>query len=129
MSRYVTTFQQYAGSGIYDLEELRDRGGILEIHLCLLNDANVRLVMSFSSHLAFRKTGESEGLATLDAIAATSEPGRSFYIVEDSDYVRWIVEQSHGIQKAQLLTHFTIVTVDDIIDVIALAPPSAFVPA
>jgi hypothetical protein len=128
VSRYIATLQQYAESGLYDLEELCERAGVLEISLCLLNDANVRLVISFSSHLAFRKAGESEGLVTLDAIAATATPGRSFYVVENSDYVRWLVEQSHGIQKPQSLTHFTIVTIDDIIDVVTLASPSVFAP-
>jgi hypothetical protein len=128
MQRYITTFQEFANSGLYDLEELCERSGVLEIRLCLLNSVSNRLVISFSSHLGFRKAGESEGLVALDAIATTSSPGRSFYVVEDSDYVRWLVEQSHGIQKPELLTQYTIVTVDDIIDVIALDPPSVFVP-
>jgi len=129
VQRYVTTFQEFAEFGLYDLEELCERSGVLEIRLCLLNAASGRLVIKFSSHLSFRKAGESEGLVTLDAIAATSKPGRSFYIAEDSDYVRWLVKQSHGIQKPELLTQYTIVTVDDIVDVITLEPPSVFVPA
>jgi hypothetical protein len=44
--------------------------------------------------------------------------------VEHSDYVRWFVEQSHGIQRVEALTHVTITTIDDVIDVISLSLPS-----
>jgi hypothetical protein len=90
--------------------------------------AKRKTACTFSDHLGFRKAGESDALVTLDAIAATSQVGRSFYLVEDSDYVRWFVVQSHGIQRAESLRHITIVTIDDVIDVISLSLPSVIVP-
>ena len=127
MSLYSPVFHLYAVTGLYDLEEMCESDGVLNIRLALLKDASRRLVVSFSNHLAFRKTGESEGLVMLNAIATTSQPGLSFYVVEDSDYLRWLVEQSHGIQETQKLTHFAIITIDDIIDVITLELPSVSV--
>ena len=115
MSRYVPAFQQYAPTPpkLYDLEEMCERSGVLEVHL--VRQEKDRLHITFSDHLGFRKAGESDALVTLDAIAATSQAGRSFYLVEDSDYVRWFVDQSHGIQRAESLRHITIVTIDDVI--------------
>jgi hypothetical protein len=127
VSLYSPVFHLYAETGLYDLEEMCESDGVLNIRLALLKDASRRLVVSFSNHLAFRKTGESEGLVMLNAIATTSQPGLSFYVVEDSDYLRWLVEQSHGIQETQKLTHFAIITIDDIIDVITLELPSVSV--
>jgi hypothetical protein len=128
MSRYVPAFQQYAPAPpkLYDLEEMCERSGVLEVRL--VRQEKDRLHITFSDHLGFRKAGESDALVTLDAIAATSQAGRSFYLVEDSDYVRWFVGQSHGIQRAESLRHITIVTIDDVIDVISLSLPSIIVP-
>ena len=128
MSRYVPTFQQYAPPPpkIYDLEELCERSGVLEIRL--VRQELDRLHIIFSDHLAFRKAGESDAFVTIDAIVATSEVGRSFYFVEDSDYIRWLVDQGHGIQSAESLRHIAITTVDDVIDVISLGLPRIVVP-
>lgn len=126
MSRYVPILQQYAPVKLYDLEELSERAGVLELQL--LDETQRLLRMSFSEHLAFRKAGESDALVTLDAIAATSHAGRSFYLVEDSEYLRWFVEQSHGIRQSESLVHITVVTIDDVIDVLTLEMPS-IVPA
>jgi hypothetical protein len=122
MSRYVPTLQQYAPPRLYDLEEMCERSGVLELYL--LDEGQHRIRVSFSEHLGFRKAGESDALVTLDAIAATSQAGRSFYFVEDSVYLRWFIDQSHGIRRAESLVHMTIVTIDDVIDVITLEMPS-----
>lgn len=124
MSRYLPAFQKYAPTPpkLYDLEELRERSGVLELHLVRQNVD--RLHITFSDHLGFRKAGESDALVTLDAIVATSQPGRSFYFVEDSDYIRWFVDQGHGVQRAESLRHIAIITIDDVIDVISLGLPS-----
>src|SRR4030088_121853 len=122
MSRYVPTLQQYAPPSLYDLEEMSERAGVLELHL--LDEPQRRLRISFSEHLGFRKAGESDALVTLDAIAATSQAGRSFYLVEDSEYLRWFVDQSHGVRRPESLVHITIVTIDDVIDVLTLKMPS-----
>lgn len=128
MSRFVPVFQQYAPPppDIYDLEEISERCGVLEV--CLVRHGGGRLSVTFSDPLAFRKAGESDALVTLDAIGATSQAGCSFYLVDDSDYVRWFVGQGHGSQNAESLKHITIVTTDDVIEVIALSMPSITVP-
>lgn len=127
MSRYTPAFQQYvpAPPEIYDLQELCERSGVLKV--CLVRQQEPGLHMVFSDHLGFRKAGESDALVTLHSINTSSQAGRSFYLVEDSDYVRWFVEQGHGIRRAESMTHITIVTIDDIIDVISLSLPSVAV--
>lgn len=128
MSRFVPVFQQYAPPPphIYDLEEIYERCGVLEVRL--VRQGSNRLTVTFSDHLGFRKAGESDALVTLDAIGATSQAGCSFYLVDDSDYIKWFVDQGHGIQNAGSLKHITIVTIDDVIEVIALSLPSVIVP-
>jgi hypothetical protein len=128
MKRYVPVFQQYAPASpdIYDLEEMCERSGELVVRL--VRQRKERLKIFFSDHLGFRKAGESDSLVTLREIAVTAQAGRSFYIVENSDYVRWFVDQSHGIRRMESLQHIAIVTIDDIIDVIALSLPSISVP-
>jgi hypothetical protein len=90
----------------------------------LLHPERRRLLITFSDHLAFRKAGERYALVTLDTITATSLAGRSFYLAEESDYVRWFVEQGDGIQRAESLIHMTIVTTDAVIDVISRSGPA-----
>lgn len=58
---------------------------------------------------------DSNPEVTLRGIASTSQAGRSFYLVQSSDYVRWFVDQSHGVRQAESLKHITIVTPDDVI--------------
>jgi hypothetical protein len=127
MSRYVPTFQQYAPAPpeIYDLEEMCERSGVLKV--CLVRQAGPALHIVFSDHLGFRKAGESDALLTLNAIGTSSQAGRSFYLVEESDYIRWFVQQGCGVQQAESLSHITIVTIDDVIDVISLSLPSVVV--
>ena len=128
MSRYIPTLQEHAPEPpvIYDLEELSERAGVLEIRLVV--EGQRRLTLSFSEHLAFRKADEGDSLVTLNAVNSTSTAGRSFYLVEDSDYVRWFVEQNYGVRHAESLTHILIATVDDIIDVLTLQWPSVVTP-
>jgi hypothetical protein len=128
MSRYIAVFQEHAPDppAIYDLDELSERAGVLEIHL--RGEGQRRLTLSFSEHLAFRKADEGDSLATLNAMSSTSQTGRSFYLVEDSEYLRWFVEQSYSVRQAESLTHIMIATIDDIIDVLTLQLPSIVIP-
>lgn len=126
MSRYVPALQGYASSKLYDLEEMCERAGILELHL--IDETQRRLRMSFSKHLAFRKADEGDSLVTIHAISATSQLGRSFYLVEDSEYVCWFVDQGYGIWRDRIesLLHLTVATVDDVIDIITLELPVVY---
>lgn len=110
MSRYIPVFQQFAPTApkIFDLEEMCERSGILTLHL--IREQKYRLHVSYLDHLTFRKADEGDALETLDAIDATSQLGRSFYVVEDSEYVQWFVDQGHGIRHTEKLIHTTILT-------------------
>ena len=128
MTRYVPVFQAYAPTPphIYDLEELCERSGVLQIRL--VRQETYRLQVTFSDHLGYRKADESDALVTLNAIRNTSKSGLSFYFVEDSDYARWFVAQSHGMKRAEELVHMVIVTIDDVIEVTSLSAPVVEIP-
>jgi hypothetical protein len=129
LSRYLPAFQQHAPEppDIYDLEQLCERSGVLEVRLVHPQEPGLNLV--FSDHLAFRKAADGDALVTLHSIGAAPQAGKSFYLVEDSDYIRWFIEQGYGIRRAEPLQHITIVTLDDVIDVIALSLPAIVVGA
>jgi hypothetical protein len=43
--------------------------------------------------------------------------------VANSEYLEWISNQSYGIAETEKLTHFSIIAVDSIIDIIAAYEP------
>jgi hypothetical protein len=121
MNHYEAVLQEFAPVEPYVLSALVDRGGILEIHLI---DADGRKAcLTFDSHLGYRKLDEGDDLIGLAELSATARPGRSFYRVTSSELVEWFVSRGHGTRKAGSILHFVVTTVDDVIDVLALAEP------
>lgn len=49
--------------------------------------------------------------------------GHFFYRVEDSKLVDWLVEESEGVNRKYGMTHYCVITADDIIDIVATFPP------
>lgn len=51
--------------------------------------------------------------------------GNPFFIILNSDYVKWIENESLGFSTD--ITHYVIVTRDDIVDIISSFPPKIFI--
>ena len=59
----------------------------------------------------------------LEQIDASGGTGKTFYEVTDRDVLAWFLKQNYRLWKDRGLRHFTIATVNDITDVLALQPP------
>lgn len=125
MSTYREVLQEYAKSGPYDLEELVDRGGVLQLYLIGVRNKSLRI--EFDSYIAYRKIDEGDAMVTLSQLATCGKAGKSFYQVASSEFVSWLLEQGYGVRSSQELLHYVVVTVDDIIDVISHGQPSVFI--
>lgn len=121
MNHYDAVLQEFAPDEPYVLSALVDRGGVLEIHL--IDDDGRKASLTFDSHLAYRKLDEGDDLIGLAELSASARPGRSFYRVVGSDFVDWFISRNHGTRKVGSVIHFVVVTVDDVIDVLALTEP------
>lgn len=79
---------------------------------------------------SFRRTTETFTYLTIDTLAEIY--GTDFYEkwaffkVENSEYLKWMSEQSYGISEERDFTHFCFLAVDSIVDVIANYEPEVF---
>ena len=104
------------------LEELRDCDGELVIRLSAREGRHFSV--KFDDYIAYRKGDEGDMLVPLSQIQDSSRLGGTLYEVTDSDYIAWFMQQSRGTRARSDVRHFTLLSIDDVIDVIALSAPS-----
>lgn len=101
--------------GVYD-----DYEGL---RIILKGSGNSRMLrIKFNTNLGYRNTNESERLKTLDENPEFCG-GWPLFKVKDSDFIRWIIAESYEIVKKEDLTNYTILTADDIVEVISKETP------
>jgi hypothetical protein len=122
MSRYIPVLQEMALPKPFELRALLDIDGLLELRL--ESEGGGKLRVRFDSYLAYRKLDEGDAMSILRDIQAGGVPGKSFYRVEESEFVAWFMAQCFSSRAHQPLTHFCILTVDDVIDILARDPPT-----
>lgn len=89
-------------------------------------DKKVNIIFEDSVR-AYRSTDESLRQETIRFI--DNKYGTRFYAectffkVRNSEYIKWIEKQSYGVFDTEKLTHFSIIAMDSIIDVIATYEP------
>ena len=90
--------------------------------LVLTTSADEQYAIHFPRRLAYRVTDEGDRLRSMDYLdgRAATPLGR----IEDSTWKTWFVDESLQIRDADALTHWCIVTPNDIVDVIAMEPPT-----
>ncbi|WP_404401302.1 hypothetical protein [Pelagibacterium halotolerans] len=121
MKKYIPTLQNHTKGGVFSLECIIDRIVMLDIHL--IDSFKNKKCISFDSYISYRKIDEGDAMMILDEISKTSRIGCSFYIVDNSDYIDWIVNQSYGVRDPASMVHYLISTYDDIIEVVTVNPP------
>lgn len=104
--------------GVFSLDMLVDRGGVLQLHLCRREE---RVLISFNSYLSYRKSDEGDVLKTLEEIDSVSKLGGMLYEVENSDYLQWFLDQSYGIRSDA--KQYLVLTSNDVVEVICLENP------
>lgn len=121
MNRYAAIFEEHKASRAYELDSLVDADGVLTLRL--KGDEEARLELVFDAYVAYRKLDEGDAMLTLRRVSDTSALGRTFYEVAESEFVAWYVAQGYGVRKGADIRHFTILTQNDVIDVLALSQP------
>lgn len=75
--------------------------------------------ITFDPYFAYRKSEEGYLFEIWASSEYSENPGKTFYKVEDSDYLEWMHNKSCGIYKDQSITHFAIYTDDDCLDILS----------
>jgi hypothetical protein len=88
-----------------------------------------KVLISFPNSVdSYRITDESFTYLTIDFLAerygAKFFHDCAFFKIQDSKYLQWISQQSYGISEKLNFTHFCIIAIDSIIDVIANYEPT-----
>lgn len=74
-----------------------------------------------------RFSNDSQRWRTIDSLLY--EYGKNFFennplfIVENSNFIEWLEVESFGVNGKEDVTHYCVVTPDDMIDILALNPP------
>lgn len=120
--KFIPVFQQHVGNGQWDLEQLVDRSGTLE--LTLVDSTGRQMSVSFESYLAYRKIDEGDALLMLSEIRKTGGTAKYFYRVENSEFLKWFNNERCASEVLDdSLIHFTIAAMNDIVDVLAFESP------
>ncbi len=82
------------------------------------------LRLSFESVVGSRSINESYRLKTWACVPKIRELP-SLLIIENSEWVKWLVEEAGGVLQVEALIHYAIYTPEDCIDVVTAFPPTA----
>ena len=80
------------------------------------------LRISFSPSLAYRNIDEGDLLRTIYGIPDLG--ASSLFMVENSTWLEWFQEESHGIHDGEDIMHYAIYTANDCIDVLSAFDPT-----
>lgn len=121
MSNFVPILQEHVRATPFELEELLDRAGTLV--LTLSDASDVRIKLKFGAYMAYRKLDEGDALLTLSAMRRSGGTGKVFYRVDDSKFAIWFDAERCNDGRGQPLVHYSVASMNDIVDVLSLEPP------
>ncbi|HCM9481412.1 hypothetical protein [Enterobacter roggenkampii] len=121
MTENLTRFS-FDGFSFQDslLEDFRYSSGTLELILSN-NNGNMKIKISFDWVHSFRLTDEGDLLKMQDEQQGNMITG--IYLVENSSYLGWFNEQSADVHIDEDITHYLIVTTNDVVDVLSSEKP------
>lgn len=99
--------------GLYD-----DHEG-LRLMLNVVNVEGKMLKINFSTYLGYRTTEETSRLKTLHLTPINEVLNKTI----DSEYLKWIAEESSAIFDEMQLSHYLICCSDAIVDIISMEEP------
>lgn len=102
------------------MDELKDEADVLTV--VLLDKQSKRVKITFDSYLSFRKIHESFALSILHSLGQQVMLPSTLIEAKDSDYLRWFRTEGNGIVENFQITHYLILTVDAIIEVLTEEP-------
>jgi hypothetical protein len=100
----------------YNIDKVLNTAEGLSILLSKADDNNdVKIRVTFTDTIeAYRSTYE-----TFRIKISSLYIGWTFFRIENSEYVKWLLEQSHGIDNDFKFMHFAIATDDTVLDIVA----------
>ncbi|MDH2899306.1 hypothetical protein ACP3TB_03575 [Rahnella variigena] len=101
------------------IEDIRYASGTLE--LVLTSEGTDKFKVMFDWIHSFRLTDEGDLLKMQEEQNGKMLTG--VYIVEKSIYLEWFTNQSAGIHDSEFITHYLIVTSDEVVDVLSSVSP------
>lgn len=112
----------------YCLESISDGRKGLKILLSAYADEKKQVQIIFEDSVdSYRCTDESLRLTSLSEFHAQLGDNFykpwTFYRVNNSAYLKWLSEQSHGIYEPEFFKHFLLLTSNEVIDIIATYEP------
>lgn len=112
----------------YDIESIVDGKNGLVIRLYSDNKADKKVEIIFKNYVdAYRHTNESFRINTIHALANKYDSNFygdwTFFMVKDSEYLRWLSQESSSYADMFPFIHFCFLGVDSIVDVLARYEP------
>ena len=120
MNKFVPAFVEITPRVVPEFESLVDSGISLTIRLT--SDDGVMLIR-FDDHLIYRKLDEGDALKMLDEMATSSSLGKTFYLVEKSEFLEWMERQTFGVKRAADFNHWVVAAANDWIDIVSKGKP------
>jgi hypothetical protein len=103
----------------YNIDEVLNTVDGLSIVLSKTDGNNdVKIRVTFDTIEAYRSTYETFRIKISDQYM-----GWTFFRIENSEYLQWLSEQSHGMYDDFKFLHFAIATDDTVLDIIAKHEP------
>lgn len=82
------------------------------------------LRLTFESPIGYRNINESYRSRSWASVSDMKSLS-TLLIVENSEWVQWLVEEAGGVLRVEALTHYAIYTPEDCIDIVTEFPPTA----
>jgi len=108
-----------------EVTSVRDEGEGLSVTIAAEDERADLVKLIFEDFVAYRNINESFRIRTWEVQDLRDLP--SLIIVEESTWLKWLIEESGGILDGTLLKHYAIYTGDDCIDVASRSPPTVVV--
>jgi hypothetical protein len=103
-----------------DLLRLSDEGRCLTL---LLSANGSKFSLSFDSHLFYSKADEGDSLRLLAQMKRDGCLGSTLIQVKNSALISWFVTQSYEVRRESELSHYVVLTQNDVVNIICTEPP------
>lgn len=123
----MTSFEKFdlpvkARASYLDILDLRDDATVLEI-LCLDMTSKEQFTLLFDNYIAYRKYQHRLTLRSIEETGSWPDPNWFFYKSYESEFIRWIHDESCNAYPNEKYLHFCLLTVDYVVDIVSFSDP------
>lgn len=102
--------------GVFYLDALVDDFDGLSLYL---SGEDHFVTVRFDSYLTYRNSDESERIDLVNEVSDLRLNSKLIVTVNESKFIKWIVEESKNIRKDDLLFHYVVLTPNDIVEIVS----------